>query len=286
MSVSMERLRVATLNVWNKSGPWAERMTLVREQMSALALDVLGLQEVLELETPAATTNQADELKPVGWHRAYAAAHDMAVAWVPKGQSLHFGNALLSRFPIVRSSSHPLPGADLSDQKRCVLHAVVEAPFGEVDFFVTHLNWKLDEGWIRELQVKTVAKLVAELAPDDGRFPPVVMGDFNAEPQSDEIRYLGGFARLGEPRSVRFADAWAYADVGAGAGFTFDASRNAFAVQYHEAPRRIDYVFVRGPDAKGRGRPMSPRLCFDEDRAGVFPSDHFGVCCDLAVAAD
>ncbi len=201
MSVSMERLRVATLNVWNKSGPWAERMTLVREQMSALALDVLGLQEVLELETPAATTNQADELKPVGWHRAYAAAHDMAVAWVPKGQSLHFGNALLSRFPIVRSSSHPLPGADLSDQKRCVLHAVVEAPFGEVDFFVTHLNWKLDEGWIRELQVKTVAKLVAELAPDDGRFPPVVMGDFNAEPQSDEIRYLGGFARLGEPRS-------------------------------------------------------------------------------------
>lgn len=282
----MERLRVATLNVWNKSGPWAERMTLVREQMSSLAIDVLGLQEVLELETAAAATNQADELKPAGWHRAYAAAHDMAVAWVPKGQALHFGNALLSRFPIVRSSSHPLPGVDLSDQKRCLLHAVVDAPFGEIDFFVTHLNWKLDEGWIRELQVKTIAKLIAELAPDDGRFPPVVMGDFNAEPNSDEIRYLGGFTRLGEPRSVRFADAWAYAEIGAGPGFTFDASRNAFAVQYHEAPRRIDYVFVRGPDAKGRGRPMSPRLCFDEDRAGVFPSDHFGVCCDLAVTAD
>jgi len=277
----MDRLRVATLNLWNKSGPWAERMRLVRAQLAALDPDLLALQEVLELVTPGGTMNQADELKPEGWHRAYAPAHDMAVAWVPKGQSLHFGNALLSRFPIVRETTHPLPGGDVSDQKRCVLHAVVDAPIGELDVFVTHLNWKLDEGWVRELQIKAIARLIAEVAPDDGRFPPLLMGDLNAEPHSDEIRYLGGFTRLGEPRSVRFADAWAYADLGAGPGFTFDASRNAFAVQYHEAPRRIDYVFVRGPDGNGRGRPMSPRLCFDEDRAGVFPSDHFGVCCDL-----
>lgn len=277
----MDRLRVATLNLWNKSGPWAERMALVHTQLAALAPDLLALQEVLELVTPGGTMNQADELKPEGWHRAYGPAHDMAVAWVPKGQSLHFGNALLSRFPIVRETAHPLPGGDVSDQKRCVLHAVVDAPIGEVDVFVTHLNWKLDEGWVRELQVKAIARLIAEVAPDDGRFPPLLMGDLNAEPHSDEIRYLGGFTRLGEPRSVRFSDAWAYADLGAGPGFTFDASRNTFAVQYHEAPRRIDYVFVRGPDGNGRGRPMSPRLCFDEDRAGVFPSDHFGVCCDL-----
>lgn len=277
----MDRLRVATLNVWNKSGPWAERMSLVREQLDALAPDLLALQEVLELCTPSGTMNQADELLPPGWYRAYAAAHDMAVAWVPQGQSLHFGNALLSRFPIVRHATHALPGGDVSDQKRCLLHAVVDAPIGEVDVFVTHLNWKLDEGWIRELQVKAIARLITELAPDDGRFPPMLMGDLNAEPHSDEIRYLGGFTRLGEPRSVRFSDVWAYADVGP--GFTFDASRNAFAVQYHEAPRRIDYVFVRGPDGNGRGRPMGPRLCFDEDRAGIFPSDHFGVCCDLTV---
>ena len=36
------------------------------------------------------------------------------------------------------------------------------------------------------------------------------MGDLNAEPQSDEIRYLGGYTRLGEERTVRFTDVWSY----------------------------------------------------------------------------
>lgn len=277
----VDRLRVGTLNLWNKSGPWAERMGLVRDQLQSLELDLLGLQEVLELEAGATAMNQADELRPDGWYRAYGPAHDLAVSWATGGQ-LHFGNALLSRHPIVHEATHILPGAEQSDQRRCLLHARVDTPACPIDVFVTHLNWKLDEGWIREAQVKAITALIDEHAPSDGRFPPILMGDFNAEPQSDEIRYLGGFTRLGEPKGVRFTDAWAYG--GEGPGFTFDASRNAFAVQYHEAPRRIDYIFVRGPDAKGRGRPIGPQLCFDEDRGGVFPSDHFGVCCELVVA--
>ncbi|MBJ71579.1 MAG: hypothetical protein CMN31_09590 [Sandaracinus sp.] len=280
-AAKVDRLRVATLNVWNKSGPWLDRRTLIREQLEELAPDIVGLQEILELRVGDNAMNQADELLPEGFHRAYGASHEMSGSWVPEGQHLLFGNALLSRFPIRAHFVHPLPGEDLSDQKRTLLHAVLETPFGVLDVFVTHLNWKLEEGWIRERQVKEIARLIGEKARDDGRSPPLLMGDLNAEPQSDEIRYLGGYTRLGEERTVRFTDVWSYG--GVGPGHTFDTIRNRFAGQYPEPPRRIDYIFVRGPAHDGRGRPMRPRIWAHRDENEIFPSDHFGVACDFAV---
>ena len=56
---TLEKLRVATLNIWNKAGPWAERLPLIRKQVIDLSPDVLGLQEVLRLvpdEKPAPAT--------------------------------------------------------------------------------------------------------------------------------------------------------------------------------------------------------------------------------------
>ena len=274
----MEKLRVATLNIWNKSGPWKQRMALIRAEVDRLRPDILGLQEVLCLETPAQVMHQAEEIAG-GRNFVYGEGHDLTADWVPSGQRMTFGNALVSPHPIELVGVHELPGADISDQKRCVLHARVAAPNGPVDVFVTHLNWKLDEGFVREHQVKALAALVAENANDDG-YPPLVMGDMNAEPGSDEIRYLLGHTRLGEPKSVRFADVWHYG--GDGPGDTFDRTANPFAAEFHEPPRRIDYIFVRGPRLDGHGRPLAVRRVFDEATDGVFPSDHFGVLADLS----
>jgi endonuclease/exonuclease/phosphatase family metal-dependent hydrolase len=44
-----------------------------------------------------------------------------------------------------------------------------------------------------------------------------------------------------------------------------------------EPNRRIDYVFVRGPDERFRGEPMDAAVAFTTRVAGVFPSDHYGV---------
>ena len=46
----MSALRVATLNVWNRFGPWAERLVAIRAQLGELAPDGVGLQEVLRLD--------------------------------------------------------------------------------------------------------------------------------------------------------------------------------------------------------------------------------------------
>lgn len=266
-------LRVATLNIWNRMGPWEERSRLIRQELSHLDPDLLGLQEVLRLESPEGPQDQAGQIaEGTGYHRAYGSAKEL-------GPGLHFGNALLSRWPILEQRVHELPQLGNTDEQRSVLHAVVDSPFGKLPVFVTHLNWKLHEGAHRVQQVLFLADLIAREAPVDAvDFPPILMGDMNAEPDSDEIRFLQGLATI-DGRSVFFADCWRWAGDG-GAGATFDR-RNPYAALVHEPPRRIDYVFVRGPDRRYRGEPTRCRLVFCTPQDEVWPSDHFGVLADL-----
>jgi len=279
-----DRLKIATLNIWNKAGPWPQRRELIRRQLAALAPDVIGLQEVLRLEPEEGTplTADADQATDIAQGLGYAVAYAPAMHY---GKGLYFGNALLSRHPIVEQSSFVLPRSDASEA-RSVLFALVETPAGALPIFVTHLNWKLHHGSVRLAQVRFLVDKIFELCPvDESRLPPVLMGDFNADPDSDEIRYLTGRATV-EGRSVYFADAWIYGGDG-GPGYTFDR-RNRFAALAHEPPRRIDYVFVRGPDRKLRGEPLTTRLAFADSEPSsdgqLWPSDHFGVVTEIAAA--
>ena len=124
--------------------------------------------------------------------------------------------------------------------------------------------------------MKVIAERVKALAPISG-FPPIVVGDFNATPDSDEIRYMKGLCSLGGP-SAYFADTFGM--VGAGPGITFTGQIPLPAI-CESLDRRIDYVFVRGPDARGRGEPLSAQVCFNRAVGGVLPRDHYGVSATL-----
>lgn len=257
--------RVGTLNIWNRLGPWEERLVAIRAGVAAEDLDVLCLQEVVRVD---------------GFDQGALVAEGFGYQVVHGRHSearLPIGNALLSRYPISRHEVFDLPTGD-TVERRSVLLAMLAAPFGTVPVFVTHLNWRLDEGHVRELQVRLLAELVADTCRDESLYPPVLAGDFNAEPDSDEMRFLRGLTSLGARRRVYFADAFGAA--GEGAGITF-ARRNPFAAQVHEPDRRIDYVLVRGHDERHRGAPLSARVAFDSPVEGVFPSDHFGVVATL-----
>lgn len=272
----MDRLRVVTLNIWNNQGPWPARLALIRKELAALAPDLVGLQEVLHLDGgPPGTVDQAQAIGDgLGYFCAYTSAWHI-------GGGLHLGNALLSRYPIVDGRNFPLP-CEPDDETRALLYCAVDAPCGRIPVFVTHLSWKLHQSDVRQQQVAFIAATIRELAPVDGDgFPPILMGDFNAEPESDEIRYLRGYtSRLG--RSVYFADCFAAAGDGS-PGYTF-ARANPYALRAHEPNRRLDYIFVRGPDRQLRGEPLAARLCFDRPEAGVFPTDHYGVLAEIQAA--
>jgi endonuclease/exonuclease/phosphatase family metal-dependent hydrolase len=293
--MTSNRVRVATLNIWNRSGPWPERLHLIREQLRLLDPDVLGLQEVLRTVSPGESPNGAWVAAPhanrdLGADQASAIAagthpHIAYAAAMDYGNGLFFGNALASKFPILEHAAFELPGKE-TGEVRALLYALVDHPKGKLPLFVTHLNWKLHHGAVRQRQIAAVCGHIKQIAPvgDETRLPPVLMGDLNAEPDSDEIRFLRGLTAI-NGETVYFADAWAYGGDG-GPGYTFDR-RNRFAALAHEPPRRIDYIFVRGPDGKLRGEPLETRVAFNKwtqsDDGPVWPSDHYGVVTDLTV---
>lgn len=261
--------RVATFNIWNRQGPWQQRLPLIRHGLAALDADVIGLQEVLAL---GKLPSQADEIAAgLGWNIHHAPAWEI-------GGGLTFGNAILSPHRLFDQQCLPLPTPPGLDT-RSVVFARVDAPHGPIPVFVTHLTVQFHLCHVRRDQVVALAEHVARLAPI-GEPPPVVMGDFNAVPDSDEIRFLRGLTSLGG-HSVYFADCWGVA--AAGPGYTYDR-RNPYALRSHEPSGRIDYIFVRGPDAHLRGEPIAARLALDEPTDGVWPSDHFGVVADIHAA--
>jgi endonuclease/exonuclease/phosphatase family metal-dependent hydrolase len=191
---------------------------------------------------------------------------------------VQFGNAALSRWPIASSRAIPLP-TGATDERRSLVLAEIGSPHGVIPFFVTHLNWKFHHGVVRERQVVAIADHVKALAPTTG-LPPVLVGDFNAEPEAAEIRFLKGLQSL-EGKSTFFADCFALA--GEGPGITYDSTRNPFAAPTHEYPRRIDYVFVRGPDKQARGKPLSARVVMEEVHGGIAATDHYGVFAEVSI---
>jgi endonuclease/exonuclease/phosphatase family metal-dependent hydrolase len=259
-------VRILTLNIWNRGGPWEERLATIRAGVAEWEPDIIALQEVLRPMEGEGFDQAALIGEGFGYHVAYGAAFEAG--------GIGFGNAVLSRWPILRHQTFALPQLE-APEARCLLFAEVDAPFGALPFFVTHLSWRMEEGDVREAQVKAIATHVRELCPAPA-FPPVVTGDFNASPDADEIRYMRGLCSLGGKR-VYFADAFGL--VGRGDGTTF-SRRNPFAADLPEPDRRIDYIFVGGDD-RGRGEPIEAHVCFDRSYRGVHASDHYGVIATL-----
>jgi endonuclease/exonuclease/phosphatase family metal-dependent hydrolase len=257
----MRTFRAATLNIWNRFGPWDERLPAIREGLKTVAPDVIGMQEVLRCA-------DLDQGKVLGEDLGYNIAWGMA----SENHGFPVGNAILSRWPILTTAEVKLPNGG-TDETRVLVYALLDAPFGKVPFFCTHLNWKLNQSNVRQLQTHAVAKAVNEIAPP-GSFPPVLVGDFNAGPDADEVRFLKGLCQL-EGQSVYFADAWDF-NGPRELGPTFSKT-NPHAEPLREPERRIDYVFVRGPDDAHRGEPLDAQVCFNRPFRGVYPSDHYGV---------
>lgn len=255
----MTELRVLTINIWNRQGPWEERKRLLRDGIAALQPDVVGMQEVIRRGDRC----QAHELVD-GHEVAFGKAR-------PLDAHADYGNAITSRFPIAKTETIEIPCLDV-DEPRSVLAVELDTPTGRLPVLCTHYSWRLDHGYVREAQSLRIAEVLDDISP--ACLPPIFVGDLNAGPSEREIRFLVGQQPI-DGRAPALTDC--YDAVGAGDGFTFDGRHNAFAEPWKEPPRRIDYIFVDGPDRDGRGTPVAAEVVLNETVDGVHPSDHFGV---------
>ena len=250
-------VRVATWNLWWRFGPWEQRAEPILATLRAVDADVIALQEVWA----EGDRNQAADLAEAlgGYHHTYAAKYEFEGVW--------FGNAVLSRWPIADEGRQDLPTPPDEDEGRLVVRADIDGPRGRFSVYATHLHYRLHHGPIRQDQVKAVCAYIRDTAV--AGYPAVLCGDFNAAPDSDEIRMLTGKAAVPAPPLV-FRDVWELVP-GEGPGLTW-SNDNPYAALEAETPARIDYVFVAWPEARRRGHPTSLGLPAAEPVGGVWPT--------------
>lgn len=259
------RLRVLSWNLWWRLGPWQKRQPAIIETLRHIDADVMGIQEIWD----DGTDNQAAIIAAdLGYQYVYESRLDL--------EGVRFGNAIVSRWPITAHEMRPLPAPEDREELRTVLRADIDGPHGPIQLFTTHLNWRFDESHIRQDQVRAIATFVAE-SPSRS-YPAILCGDFNADPDSDEIRMLTGKSASPVDRMV-FHDAWLVAGDGS-AGMTW-TNANPYARLDLEPDRRIDYMMVGWPKAGGAGHVVDCQLVGSGPIGGVHPSDHLGVVAEL-----
>lgn len=166
-------LKVMTYNIHHGAGTDG-RLDLARiaEVITAADCDVIGLQEVDN--NFGARSNFVDQAKwfagKLDMHYAYAPAIDNHA----DKKKRQYGNAILSRYPIIQSNVHQLSTPAGSEPRVC-LEAMIQIGGREYTFMVTHLDHR--NNTVRVHQTADILKAVPHRLERT-----VLLGDFNCQP--------------------------------------------------------------------------------------------------------
>lgn len=247
-------VRLVTFNIHHGVGDDGRHdLPRLAQVLAAADADVICLQEV--------DRHFGERSEDVDQALLLSRALDMQLAWgpafdEPRGAGKprgEYGNALLSRLPILVSDVHRLPG---SGEPRSALRTMVELDGGALWVTVTHLSRR---GPDRAAQLAAVAAL--HTAPME---TGILVGDFNTTPDAPELAALRG----------RFTDAWELAGEREDrSGWRFWQHDDGNTHPAHSPHRRIDQAWV----TPGVGVTAAQVL----DGGGA--SDHLPLLVDLAV---
>ena len=214
----------------------------VAEVVRSAGAEIVLLQEVDRFTRRSGGEDQIERLATLtGMHRAFGNTLDY--------QGGQYGIALLSRWPIVRDTLHPLPldppqpRAGGSYEPRGALYAAIVAGSDTLHVFNTHLDASGTDTFRRQ-EARALLGLAAPLLARGARV--MIGGDLNSLPESAVLTMLTADA---------LRDPWP--DCGAGTGFTYPDSLPV---------RRIDYLLLPAALTCSRARVLD---------AG--PSDHRAV---------
>jgi endonuclease/exonuclease/phosphatase family metal-dependent hydrolase len=169
-------LRIITWNVWGLYDPWLEREAAIVETLRDARPDIVVLTESWAKGEDSQSARLAG---PLGLpHHAFSgitAQEDKAAL---------SGVAVMSRWPIRRESSLTFGSAR-------VQFAELNGPRGPIQVYGLVMDaWWFDESQARQRAVRELAACVNE--DQDKQVPLIICGDFNTDPDSDEIRMLTG----------------------------------------------------------------------------------------------
>lgn len=139
---------------------------------------LVGLQEVdVHTLRSGKSSNQAEELgKMTGMHVYFSKGIDY--------QGGEYGTAILSKYPILKAERHELPNREgLKAEPRTLAVVTVEVEGERIKFANTHLDYTNAENNL--LQVNKILDIF-----EGEQLPVILVGDFNALPESPSIQLL------------------------------------------------------------------------------------------------
>lgn len=246
-ATNVRMLKIATLNLYHDKDDWPRRRVQIVEEFKRERPDVITLQEVIQRED---LVNQAEWLAGqlgYAWH---------FVSTDPAGKPMRYGNAILTRHPVLLRGEQRL--RPLDDSRTAGLLRI-DLEGRALNVYVTHLHWT-DEGVA--IRTQQVADLVRYIDTTSEGIPSIVAGDFNSTADSPELAAL----REG------FIDTYGsqHPDVD-------PVSSSTLNLKYY-APKRIDHIFYQ----RGEFNPVSSQIVFNHaDAEGTWASDHYGVLATL-----
>lgn len=184
---SLPKLRVATYNVHGCVGTDRQRSEArIAEVIAESSLDIVGLQE---LDLGRRRSGGVDQTRIIGeqlgWHSHFHPAM--------RRDGEHYGNAILSRYPLTFRRAVELPGKPpfFCRENRAALEVQIETNLGKVHIINTHLGL----GWrerVLQAQLFTSAEWRAAIAVNT---PLILLGDFNSPRGSRPYRTLNRHLR-------------------------------------------------------------------------------------------
>jgi endonuclease/exonuclease/phosphatase family metal-dependent hydrolase len=140
--------------------------------------------------------------------------------------------------------------------------------------------------------VLAIDAAIRALGRDKDSAPQILCGDFNATPDSDEIRFLRGLTTLAG-RRTHFQDAWlrlhreCIPGDGPTEGITWSSENELTRpLRSLDIDRRIDYVFATSRKKDGRATIHDCRVVLTEREHGICASDHYALLADIQVRAE
>ena len=228
-------IRVMTYNIHHGEGTDGKiDLNRIAEVIRSQKADIVALQEVDRGVERTARRDLISELAALtGMNNAFGKNIDY--------QGGDYGNAILSRFPIVKEQNHHYKMLRPGEQ-RGLLQVVLQVEGKRLLFMNTHLDYRPDDAE----RLSNIDEIAGILAQYKG-LPAILCGDFNDTPDSPMHRKI----------EESFVDSWKLG--GKGEGFSFSST---------QPKKRIDYVFVNK-----RKAPVPVRAWVAESTA----SDHLPV---------
>ena len=174
------RLRVLCYNIHHAQGVDGKLdVPRIAKVILSVKPDLVALQEMDQKTKRTQKVDQVAELARLTKMKSIFGANiDF--------QGGHYGNAILSRFPITRHKNHHLPKVDMGEQ-RGVLESVIKISKEEnILFMATHLDHRRPDA-----ERRASAKFINQMMGDRDKMPAILAGDFNDVPGSPTLREVG-----------------------------------------------------------------------------------------------